>query len=432
MTAGILGLARYRFRTTWAQRWTGYLTTVVLIGIIGGVAMGSIAAARRTQAAFPTFLASTNPSNLGLVTSGWQPGQPNSAGSSLAGAHLVARLPLVSHVADAFNLNAQPINADDSQKTAPAQAKALGISTLNNYGSTDGEFSRQDRATAIQGRLPDPNNADEIDLAPIVAEALNVHVGDKVLIGFYTNDQTILPGYGSSPVFRVKPYRSMNMKVVGLVDFNDQVVVDSLDITGTANILYSRALTRQLLACCVTNVTTHLKLAHGNSDVPRVEAEINQVAAAQGFGAVLFALQPDESVAERAIRPESIALAVFGAIAALAALLIAGQAIGRQLRLSGDDRQTLRAARGRPRGNRSRRRHRAAPGGPGRLSPRPGRCRSTLAACPDRNRALRLSRSRPGLRLGGARTRGPGLRRHPRGDRLDPGGPAGTAPGLVR
>ena len=133
------------------------------------------------------------------------------------------------------------------------------------------------------------------------------------------------------------------MKVVGLVDFNDQVVVDSLDITGTANILYSPALTRQLLACCVTNVTTHLKLAHGNSDVPRVEAEIDQVAAAQGFGAVLFALQPDESVAERAIRPESIALAVFGAIAALAALLIAGQAIGRQLRLSGDDRQTLRA-----------------------------------------------------------------------------------------
>ena len=38
----------------------------------------------------------------------------------------------------------------------------------------------------------------------------------------------------------------------------------------------------------------------------------------------------EEATAERAIEPQSIALGVFGAIAALAALLIAGQAIGRQ------------------------------------------------------------------------------------------------------
>ena len=344
MRAGAaLALARYRFRTTLAHRWTGYLTIVVLVGILGGVAMGSIAAARRTQAAFPVFLASTNPSNLALVTSGWQPGQPNSSGSSLMGSHLVARLPLVSHVADAFNLNAQPINADGYPVENPPAAAALGISTLNNYGSTDGEFSRQNRATAIQGRLPDPRRADEVDLAPIVAEALNVHVGDTVPMGFYTNEQTTEPGYGTSLVFKVKPYRSMDMKVVGLVDFNDKIVVDSLGVTGTANILYSAALTRQLLACCVTNVTTYLQLAHGNSDVARVEAEIDHVAAAQAFGAVLFAVQPDVSVAERAIRPESIALAVFGGIAALATLLIAGQAIGRQLRLTSRERETLRA-----------------------------------------------------------------------------------------
>ena len=35
--------------------------------------------------------------------------------------------------------------------------------------------------------------------------------------------------------------------------------------------------------------------------------------------------------AERAVKPESIALGVFGLIAALAALLIAAQVIGRQI-----------------------------------------------------------------------------------------------------
>ena len=47
--------------------------------------------------------------------------------------------------------------------------------------------------------------------------------------------------------------------------------------------------------------------------------------------------------AERAIEPESIALGVFGVIAALAALLIAGQVIGRQLRFGADDLSVLRS-----------------------------------------------------------------------------------------
>ena len=52
---------------------------------------------------------------------------------------------------------------------------------------------------------------------------------------------------------------------------------------------------------------------------------------------------PFVATAERAIEPESIALGVFGAFAALAVLLIAAQLIGRQLRLGGNERAVLRA-----------------------------------------------------------------------------------------
>ena len=47
--------------------------------------------------------------------------------------------------------------------------------------------------------------------------------------------------------------------------------------------------------------------------------------------------------AERTLKPESIALGVFGGIAGLAALLIAGQVIGRRIRLNRDDLDVLRA-----------------------------------------------------------------------------------------
>ena len=56
----------------------------------------------------------------------------------------------------------------------------------------------------------------------------------------------------------------------------------------------------------------------------------------------------EEAKAERAVEPESIALGVFGAIAAIAALLIAGQLIGRQIRFGADERGVLRALGARP------------------------------------------------------------------------------------
>ena len=68
----------YRFRATLARQLTSYLTVVLLIGLIGGVGMASLAGARRTQSSYPQFLASTNPSDLtmavyGIVTIGHKP-----------------------------------------------------------------------------------------------------------------------------------------------------------------------------------------------------------------------------------------------------------------------------------------------------------------------------------------------------------------------
>jgi hypothetical protein len=54
----LLRVAWYRFRATFARRWGGYLRMVLLIGLIGGIAMGAVAGARRTDSSFPVYLAS--------------------------------------------------------------------------------------------------------------------------------------------------------------------------------------------------------------------------------------------------------------------------------------------------------------------------------------------------------------------------------------
>ena len=51
----------YRFRSTFAHRRTGLLVIVLLIALVGGLALGAIAGARRTQSAYPAFLAEHEP-----------------------------------------------------------------------------------------------------------------------------------------------------------------------------------------------------------------------------------------------------------------------------------------------------------------------------------------------------------------------------------
>ncbi|HEY5026110.1 MAG TPA: FtsX-like permease family protein [Acidimicrobiales bacterium] len=59
MSGRVLPVAWYRFRSTLARQRGGYLAVVVLVGLLGGVAIGAIAGARRTQSAFPAYLAAT-------------------------------------------------------------------------------------------------------------------------------------------------------------------------------------------------------------------------------------------------------------------------------------------------------------------------------------------------------------------------------------
>ncbi len=78
------------------------------------------------------------------------------------------------------------------------------------------------------------------------------------------------------------------------------------------------------------------------TSVAAAEASIQQVLP-KGFPIEFYVTSLTAAKAERASEPTSLALAVFGGIAAVAALLIAGQVIGRQLRLGAGDLGTLRA-----------------------------------------------------------------------------------------
>ena len=61
-------VARYRFRATFGRQWGGLFAIVVLIGLVGGLAIGAVRGARRTQSSFPAYLRHINADNLGVIT----------------------------------------------------------------------------------------------------------------------------------------------------------------------------------------------------------------------------------------------------------------------------------------------------------------------------------------------------------------------------
>ena len=165
------------------------------------------------------------------------------------------------------------------------------------------------------------------------------HVGAVVPFGFYTNAQAMTPGFGTSSV---APHLRVNAKLVGLARGSGDVVVDDVDGGLSAGAQFTPALTKRLLSCCVTVSGVGVQLDGGSRDVSAAEAEIDR-ASGPGRVPTYTVTSIVETKAERAIKPESIALAVFGGIVAFAALLIVGQVIGRQLHRDADDLDVLRA-----------------------------------------------------------------------------------------
>ena len=308
----------------------GYFALAVLIGLVGGVAMASVAAARSTQSSFPTFVARTNPSDLGVADLRAASGGP--------GASIVPTLAGLAHVKRVASWdvpNSLTVRPDGTPTVASVNAQAGGVFAVV---SANGLFTKQDRVTVVQGRMLDPTRADEAVASAVAARALGLHVGDVTRQGFYTDAQSNSPDFGTA---KIRPVFVQAVKVVGIVKFNNEVVQDDIDRLPTYVVL-SPALARRLAQCCGagSDAFVGLQLDHGRQDVAAVESEI-----ARSLPAAVVASISSVQVAkaERAIEPESIALGVFGVIAALAALLIAGQVIGRQLRFGADDLSVLRS-----------------------------------------------------------------------------------------
>ena len=322
-------VAWYRFTATFGRRWGGYLAVVLLIGLIGGIAMASVAAARRTQSSYPAFLASTNPSDLTMTV--------YSSGAGVAGPSLtaeIARLPDVRHVDSLLVPTVVPLTSNGAPRLSTANV-------VVSVGSVDGMTLGQDRLAVIEGRRADQNRADQITMTSGAANMLNVRVGQVVPLGFYTAAQMSQPGFGTP---RVAPRLQVRARLVGIVTLNNEVLQDDVDQAFGFTFL-TPALVREVDAVSPAPITPTLyglKLDDGDRGVAKVEQRLVGLVPA-GFTYEFHATSSVVEQMELSLKPESVSLGAFGIIAALVCLVLGLQAISRLLRSADEDRAVLRA-----------------------------------------------------------------------------------------
>ncbi|MDX6390843.1 MAG: putative transport system permease protein, partial [Streptosporangiaceae bacterium] len=300
-------------RAAFRRDWPGYLAIAMIVGLVGGVAMASVAAARRTQSAFPRILAASNASDLDV-----SPG-PYSA-------HRVDQISHLPRVRSAESYVA--LNGLRALRSGFADPGTSFNQRVELVGSVDGLYFGQDRVIITSGRRASPRRPGEIVVSEQTARRFGLRVGQSLAYNFYSGQQASDSGF--NPMTR-QPVHRVRLTITGIGVFTDEVVQD--DIDRIYRILATPALTRQELRCCAAYLWTGLRLARGDRDVAPVLREFVKLLP-PGTQGVFRVTSVVEGQGERAVRPESVAAGMFGLIAALAALVVALQAIRRKI-LSG-------------------------------------------------------------------------------------------------
>jgi hypothetical protein len=119
MNSRLLRFTSYRFAATLPRRLGGYLSVALLVGLVGGLAMASVAAARRTQSTFPAYLTAAHSSDLEF-----QPylagGSPEANLYSPTFTEQIAHLPHVKSVGAGGQVLGAPYGANGRPDLPPA------------------------------------------------------------------------------------------------------------------------------------------------------------------------------------------------------------------------------------------------------------------------------------------------------------------------
>jgi FtsX-like permease family len=316
-----MNAAFYYWRATRRGMYRRIVLVALVCGLLGMVALGALAGARRTDSAYGRYLASIDASDVFV----------NVPGPVLPAIRQIEHLPVVKSAGAWLGLAAYPVvhgRVDDSFTT-----DALA-------GSLDGEYFKQDRVTVVSGKLPRMGATDEIALTPGLARLFGVGVGGRVTYQF--TKLNLRTGTES-----VAGYSTFTVTAIGDPPL---VLVDQFDDVNSA--LLPPGATARYLDGEYGFGWVGVRLRGGPAGIAALQRELAgpedtmDRAIDVPLGSITFNLRPLNIIhheVQQAIEPQAVALAIFGALAVLALLVLAGQTLAQILNAKSAAVSPLRA-----------------------------------------------------------------------------------------
>lgn len=313
-----------RFGAELRNRWRSWLVLAVLAGLAGGVVIAAAAGARRTETAYPRFLAATRAADV-IMTNGTAYANLNSQFDF----ETVRRLP---QVAEAVKFGYYVVSGG---------ARGGEINPVNSsfFASPDGRFGGDlNRFVPLEGRHAQAE--DEVVVSFLVAERSGIRLGDTVdlnVFGPLALQRAFQEGgEEAAGALFAGPFRPF--RVVGIGALQGAFPPNSPSTSVSPIALFSPAYAR-------TNQDDvevfAIRLHGGRVDVPAFEQALDRMAG----GAQVFTVTEAEGtpLVQRGLEVQVTSLRVLAALVALIAVLLVAQALARQAFLEADDHPVLRA-----------------------------------------------------------------------------------------
>ena len=306
-----MGVVWLAFRAELRRRWRSWLAIALLISVVGGLVLGAAAAGRRTQAAFPSFIAAHG-YDVDVYAA-----VPVPEIARLPGLETITTLAGPDNGTPVCEGCAHPINPTD-----------FGVTYLH-----PGERSPY---KLVAGHLPDPSSVTQV-LASYSLRDDGVHLGTVIRVPFYARSQAA--AYNSAEGTLPKPTGpTVSLRVVGFEASEFEFPAGG---TPTYLLYGSKAFARSVLPKTPTGDVYFLKLRNGAAGIPRLDAELHALSA-KGVEGYESQIGIAESI-ESSIHPQAIGWWILAALAALVGLAVVGQGLARQSGVESEDYPTMAA-----------------------------------------------------------------------------------------
>ena len=306
-----MGAIAVVMRGQFRQRWPSWLVLALLVGLVSGLAMAAAVAARRTESAFPRFLAAHGYDAV-LYTDVPLPG--------------LARAPQVASVTPVGSVPNGPVTCTCTHPVGS------NFALLEVPAPSIGQVTK-----LVAGRRPRPSAAGEVLASDTLAQDKGVRVGSVFHVRLYGRQQGAALAQGGNPPARGP---QVTLRVVGLEaaenEFPSGQQPNYYLYTTPA---FAAAANRRALPFTIY----YVRLRHGPASLPGFDAGIRHLEQQTRQQVINVHLAGGAAAVQASIRPQAAGWWVLAGIAALAGLVVVGQAVARQSAAASTDNPTLAA-----------------------------------------------------------------------------------------